>query len=82
MPHYEWKWQDKQRLKTYDRCTMNLLSIIIIILAIAAAGGIIYAAWELSSDKPRPGKAGSNDIGSSNEGSGPAGDSGKDRPRP
>ena len=39
---------------------MNLLSLIIIFLAIAAAGGIIYAAWELSSDKPRPGKAGSN----------------------
>jgi flagellar basal body-associated protein FliL len=32
---------------------VNLLAIIIILLAIAAAGGIIYAAWELSSDKPR-----------------------------
>jgi hypothetical protein len=31
--------------------TMNLLAIIIIILAMAAAGAIIYAAWELSSDK-------------------------------
>lgn len=30
---------------------MNLLSIIIIVLAVAAAGAIIYAAWELSSDK-------------------------------
>lgn len=31
--------------------TMNLLAIIIIILAMAAAGAIIYAAWELSSEK-------------------------------
>jgi len=31
--------------------TMNLLAIIIIVLALAAAGAIIYAAWELSSDK-------------------------------
>jgi flagellar basal body-associated protein FliL len=31
---------------------MNLLAVIIVILALAAAGGIIYAAWELSSDKP------------------------------
>jgi flagellar basal body-associated protein FliL len=30
---------------------MNLLAIIIIVLAVAAAGAIIYAAWELSSDK-------------------------------
>ena len=57
---------------------MNLLSLIIVFLAIAAAGGIIYAAWELSSDKPRQGKAGSNDIGSS----GPAGSSGSDQPPP
>ena len=32
---------------------MNLLAIIIIVLALAAAGAVIYAAWELSSDKPR-----------------------------
>jgi len=57
---------------------MNLLSLIIIFLAIAAAGGIIYAAWELSSDKPRRGKSGSNDIGSS----GRAGSSGSDQPPP
>jgi hypothetical protein len=31
---------------------MNLLAIIIIVLALAAAGAIIYAAWELSSDQP------------------------------
>jgi hypothetical protein len=31
---------------------MNLLAIIIITLALAAAGAIIYAAWELSSDQP------------------------------
>jgi hypothetical protein len=31
--------------------TMNLLAVIIIVLALAAAAGIIYAAWELSSDK-------------------------------
>lgn len=31
---------------------MNLLAIIIIGLALAAAGAVIYAAWELSSDKP------------------------------
>jgi flagellar basal body-associated protein FliL len=31
--------------------TMNLLAIIIIVLALAAAGAIIYAAWELSSDQ-------------------------------
>jgi len=31
--------------------TMNLLAIIIIVLALAAAGAIIYAAWELSSDR-------------------------------
>jgi flagellar basal body-associated protein FliL len=31
--------------------TVNLLAIIIIVLALAAAAGIIYAAWELSSDK-------------------------------
>jgi flagellar basal body-associated protein FliL len=31
--------------------SMNLLAIIIIVLALAAASGIIYAAWELSSDK-------------------------------
>jgi flagellar basal body-associated protein FliL len=37
--------------------TMNLLAIIIIVLALAAAGAIIYAAWELSSDKPSAGKA-------------------------
>ena len=55
---------------------MNLLSLIIIFLAIAAAGGIIYAAWELSSDKPRQGKAGSNDTGNS----GPPGSSGSDQP--
>ena len=30
---------------------MNLLAIIIIVLALAAAGAIIYVAWELSSDK-------------------------------
>jgi flagellar basal body-associated protein FliL len=44
--------QDKPKGKTYDRGKMNLLAIIIIVLAIAAAGAIIYAAWELSSDKP------------------------------
>jgi len=44
--------------------TMNLLAIIIIVLALAAAGGIIYAAWELSSDKPaaRTGKTGQSGI--------------------
>jgi flagellar basal body-associated protein FliL len=31
---------------------MNLLAIIIIFLALATAGAVIYAAWELSSDKP------------------------------
>lgn len=36
--------------------TMNLLAIIIIVLALAAAGAIIYAAWELSSDKASAGK--------------------------
>jgi hypothetical protein len=56
---------------------MNLLSIIIIFLAIAAAGGIIYAAWELSSDKPRPGKD-TNDVGGSGGSPGPPGKSGKD----
>jgi flagellar basal body-associated protein FliL len=30
---------------------MNLLAIIIIVLAVAAAGAVIYVAWELSSDK-------------------------------
>jgi Flp pilus assembly protein CpaB len=30
---------------------MNLLAVIIIVLALAAAGAIIYVAWELSSDK-------------------------------
>ena len=43
---------------------MNLLAIIIILLAVAAAGAVIYAAWELSSDKeavPRSGPAGSVD---------------------
>jgi hypothetical protein len=57
----------------YDGITMNLLSIIIILLAIAAAGGIIYAAWELSSDKPRPGDPGNTDSGSSGGSSGAAG---------
>lgn len=32
---------------------MNLLAIIVIFLAIAAAGAIAYIAWEISSDKPR-----------------------------
>jgi len=31
---------------------MNLLAIIIIFLALATAGAVLYAAWELSSDKP------------------------------
>ncbi|HLU07674.1 MAG TPA: hypothetical protein VKZ91_14040 [Woeseiaceae bacterium] len=57
---------------------MNLLSIIIIFLAIAAAGGIIYAAWELSSDTPRPGEPRNNDINSSGGSSGPAGQQTKD----
>ena len=57
---------------------MNLLSIIIIILAIAAAGGIIYVAWELSSDEPRPRKGDSNDIAGPGGSSGPAGKPGKD----
>jgi hypothetical protein len=56
---------------------MNLLSIIIIFLAIAAAGGIIYAAWELSSDKPRLGKD-ANDAGRSGGSPGPAGTPGED----
>jgi flagellar basal body-associated protein FliL len=44
--------------------TMNLLAIIIIVLAVAAAGGIIYAAWELSSDKPaaRTGQSGKTET--------------------
>ncbi|HWM28179.1 MAG TPA: hypothetical protein VNQ14_06960 [Woeseiaceae bacterium] len=37
---------------------MNLLAIIIIALALAAAGAVIYAAWELSSDKPARKKTG------------------------
>lgn len=57
---------------------MNLLSIIIIFLAIAAAGGIIYAAWELSADEPRRPVNSDRDDG----GSGPAETSGKDEPRP
>jgi flagellar basal body-associated protein FliL len=38
--------------------TMNLLAIIIIVLALATAAAIIYAAWELSSDKwtDKPGR--------------------------
>lgn len=57
---------------------MNLLSIIIVILAIAAAGGIIYAAWELSSEEPRPGTANGNRTGNAGSESGPARDPGED----
>jgi flagellar basal body-associated protein FliL len=32
--------------------SVNLLAIIIILIALAAAGAVIYIAWELSSDKP------------------------------
>lgn len=31
---------------------MNLLAIIVILLAIATAGAIVYIAWEMSSDEP------------------------------
>ncbi len=31
---------------------MNLLSIIIILLAVITAGSIVFIAWELSSGKP------------------------------
>lgn len=34
---------------------MNLLSLIIIVLALIVAGSIFYIAWELSSDKPEAG---------------------------
>lgn len=36
---------------------MNLLAIIVVFLAIAICVAIAYIAWELSSDKPRPGPA-------------------------
>jgi flagellar basal body-associated protein FliL len=41
---------------------MNLLAIIIIALALAAAGAVIYAAWELSSDKPSRKKTGTEQV--------------------
>ncbi|MEX2124009.1 MAG: hypothetical protein WD795_08960 [Woeseia sp.] len=41
---------------------MNLLAIIIIVLALAAAGAVIYAAWELSSDKPTQRKTGAGQV--------------------
>lgn len=32
--------------------SMDLLALIVIVLALVAAAGILYAAWELSSDRP------------------------------
>jgi len=43
---------------------VNLLAIIIILIALAAAGAVIYVAWELSSDKPPVSKDGAGDTGS------------------
>lgn len=57
---------------------MNLLAIIIIVLAIAAAGAIIYAAWELSSDKPAAGTQKSRGSPASDS----AGDPEKRKPGP
>ncbi|MEX2494588.1 MAG: hypothetical protein WD448_00785 [Woeseia sp.] len=42
--------------------SVNLLALIIIFLALAAAGAVIYVAWELSSDKPPPEQRKSGDI--------------------
>jgi flagellar basal body-associated protein FliL len=46
---------------------MNLLAIIIIFIALAAAGAVIYAAWELSSDKPAVRKRAAGDAAVSRE---------------
>ena len=59
---------------------MNLLAIIIIILAIAAAGAIIYAAWELSSDKPPAGKHVSPDANAADPANNSGNNPGRDSP--